>query len=234
MLAQVKSAALRGIDAFPVAVEVDVSFGLPLFAMVGLPDASVRESRDRVRAAIRLGAHSLGATPRRRRHGSAPAPLVICAANAIASGPTWTCAAPSASEVCSGCRPCTGRLARTPYWAPALRPGGCGFAFGVFREKGAAWRLPPRSASSSVRRSRPISASTCSSCARSEACSRVRASRSSRTACASCGVTHPTAPNPEACVQPPVRIPSVYAAWMAANTCLRFQAQAQLSPGCVR
>ena len=53
MLAQVKSAALRGIDAFPVAVEVDVSFGLPLFAMVGLPDASVRESRDRVRAAIR-------------------------------------------------------------------------------------------------------------------------------------------------------------------------------------
>ncbi len=53
MLAQVQSAALRGIDAFPVAVEVDVSFGLPLFAMVGLPDASVRESRDRVRAAIR-------------------------------------------------------------------------------------------------------------------------------------------------------------------------------------
>lgn len=53
MLAQVLSAALRGIDAFPVTVEVDVSFGLPVFAMVGLPDASVRESRDRVRAAIR-------------------------------------------------------------------------------------------------------------------------------------------------------------------------------------
>ncbi len=53
MLAQVQSAALRGIDAFPVSVEVDVSFGLPIFAMVGLPDASVRESRDRVRAAIR-------------------------------------------------------------------------------------------------------------------------------------------------------------------------------------
>ncbi|MEP7118106.1 MAG: YifB family Mg chelatase-like AAA ATPase [Acidobacteriota bacterium] len=48
-----QSAALRGIDAFPVSVEVDVSFGLPVFAMVGLPDASVRESRDRVRAAIR-------------------------------------------------------------------------------------------------------------------------------------------------------------------------------------
>ena len=53
MLAQMQSAALRGIEAFPVQVEVDVSFGLPVFAMVGLPDASVRESRDRVRAAIR-------------------------------------------------------------------------------------------------------------------------------------------------------------------------------------
>jgi magnesium chelatase family protein len=42
-----------GIDACPVHVEVDVSFGLPSFTMVGLPDASVRESRDRVRSAIR-------------------------------------------------------------------------------------------------------------------------------------------------------------------------------------
>lgn len=53
MLAQLHSAALRGLDAIPVAIEVDVSLGLPVFAMVGLPDASVRESRDRVRAAIR-------------------------------------------------------------------------------------------------------------------------------------------------------------------------------------
>jgi len=53
MLAQLQTAALRGLDAFPVHVEVDVAFGLPVFAMVGLPDASVRESRDRVRAAIR-------------------------------------------------------------------------------------------------------------------------------------------------------------------------------------
>src|SRR4029453_15399044 len=41
------------MDACPVQVEVDVSFGLPGFHMVGLPDASVRESRDRVRTAIR-------------------------------------------------------------------------------------------------------------------------------------------------------------------------------------
>jgi magnesium chelatase family protein len=53
VLASVRTAALFGIDAFLVNVEVDVSFGLPSFAMVGLPDASVRESRDRVRTAIR-------------------------------------------------------------------------------------------------------------------------------------------------------------------------------------
>ena len=41
------------MDVFPVHVEVDVTFGLPCFTMVGLPDPSVRESRDRVRSAIR-------------------------------------------------------------------------------------------------------------------------------------------------------------------------------------
>jgi magnesium chelatase family protein len=53
MLACVRTAAVFGIDAATVDVEVDVSFGLPCFTMVGLPDASVRESRDRVRSAIR-------------------------------------------------------------------------------------------------------------------------------------------------------------------------------------
>ncbi len=53
MLASLRTAAVFGIEACPVHVEVDVSFGLPGFTMVGLPDASVRESRDRVRAAIR-------------------------------------------------------------------------------------------------------------------------------------------------------------------------------------
>jgi len=53
MLARLRTAAVVGIDACPVHVEVDVSFGLPTFTMVGLPDASVRESRDRVRSAIR-------------------------------------------------------------------------------------------------------------------------------------------------------------------------------------
>jgi magnesium chelatase family protein len=53
VLARLRTAALIGIEACPVHVEVDVSFGFPSFTMVGLPDASVRESRDRVRSAIR-------------------------------------------------------------------------------------------------------------------------------------------------------------------------------------
>ncbi len=53
MLACFRTAALFGVEACAVNVEVDVSFGLPSFTMVGLPDASVRESRDRVKSAIR-------------------------------------------------------------------------------------------------------------------------------------------------------------------------------------
>lgn len=53
MLASLRSAAVVGVDALPVFVEVDVSLGMPIFTMVGLPDTSVRESRDRVRTAIR-------------------------------------------------------------------------------------------------------------------------------------------------------------------------------------
>ena len=53
MLASLRSAAVFGVDAYPVHIEVDVSFGLPNFTMVGLPDPTVRESRDRVRSAIK-------------------------------------------------------------------------------------------------------------------------------------------------------------------------------------
>ena len=53
MLARVRSCALLGIDAYPVEVEVDVGRGLPSFSTVGLPDAAVRESRERVISAIR-------------------------------------------------------------------------------------------------------------------------------------------------------------------------------------
>ncbi|AWN24481.1 ATP-dependent protease [Deinococcus irradiatisoli] len=53
MLATARSAALIGVDAVMVTVEVDVSPGLPAFAIVGLPDQAVSEARERVRAAIR-------------------------------------------------------------------------------------------------------------------------------------------------------------------------------------
>lgn len=53
MLVKVDSAALHGIEGVVVSVEVDVSRGLPSFTTVGLPDSSVRESKDRVKAAIK-------------------------------------------------------------------------------------------------------------------------------------------------------------------------------------
>jgi magnesium chelatase family protein len=53
VLAHVLSAALRGVEAALVRVEVDVAAGLPAFTTVGLPDSAVRESRERVRTAIR-------------------------------------------------------------------------------------------------------------------------------------------------------------------------------------
>ncbi len=53
MLAKVMSCAIVGLDAQLVEVEVDITGGQPFFSLVGLPDAAVRESRDRVYAAIR-------------------------------------------------------------------------------------------------------------------------------------------------------------------------------------
>lgn len=53
MLAQVDSSAILGIDAYIVRVEVDISSALPSFTIVGLPDAAVQESRERVRSAIK-------------------------------------------------------------------------------------------------------------------------------------------------------------------------------------
>lgn len=53
MLALVKSSAVNGIDAYSIDVEVDVAAALPSFTLVGLPDAAVRESIERVRAAIK-------------------------------------------------------------------------------------------------------------------------------------------------------------------------------------
>lgn len=52
MLARVLSSAVSGIDAYLVEVEVDIAQGLPTFTTVGLPEAAVKESRERVKSAI--------------------------------------------------------------------------------------------------------------------------------------------------------------------------------------
>ncbi|HEX9373832.1 MAG TPA: YifB family Mg chelatase-like AAA ATPase [Roseiflexaceae bacterium] len=53
MLAKVYSCAVVGLEGVPVEVEVDISQGLPSFQIVGLPDAAVQESKERVRAAVK-------------------------------------------------------------------------------------------------------------------------------------------------------------------------------------
>ena len=53
MLAKVNSAALYGIDALRVEVEIDLASGLPQLATVGLPEGAVKERKDRIRAAVK-------------------------------------------------------------------------------------------------------------------------------------------------------------------------------------
>ena len=52
MLSRVCSAAVNGIEAYPVEVEVNAGWGDTLIVIVGLPDAAVKESRDRVTTAL--------------------------------------------------------------------------------------------------------------------------------------------------------------------------------------
>lgn len=59
MIAKIKSYALNGLTGVPVEVEVDSSNGLPAFDLVGLADTAVKESRDRVRAAIKNSGRSV-------------------------------------------------------------------------------------------------------------------------------------------------------------------------------
>ncbi len=53
MFAKISSLGLFGLNAFPVDVEIDISRGNPIFDIVGLPDTVVKESRERIRAALR-------------------------------------------------------------------------------------------------------------------------------------------------------------------------------------
>ena len=53
MLSKIKSYALAGLDGYGVTVEVDIHSGLPSVDVVGLPDAAVKESKERVRSAVK-------------------------------------------------------------------------------------------------------------------------------------------------------------------------------------
>jgi len=53
MLAKVLSSAIQGVDAYKVEVEVDIALGLPHFSTVGLPEGAVKESKERVRSAVK-------------------------------------------------------------------------------------------------------------------------------------------------------------------------------------
>lgn len=61
MLSSVLSCGLSGIDGFAVTVEVNLANGMPMFEIVGLPDASVKESRERVRAASKNSGYAFPA-----------------------------------------------------------------------------------------------------------------------------------------------------------------------------
>lgn len=56
MLSHIYSCGLSGIDGFSVCVETDISNGLPAFDIVGLPDAAVKEAKERIRSAIKTQA----------------------------------------------------------------------------------------------------------------------------------------------------------------------------------
>jgi magnesium chelatase family protein len=93
MIAAIPSAVLIGVDGQQVSVEVHVSNGLPGFTVVGLPDAAVRESRDRVRAALLSSGLSwplrrvtVNLAPSGLRKGGAGLDLPIAIGVLVASG----------------------------------------------------------------------------------------------------------------------------------------------------
>src|SRR5215207_9601569 len=73
MLAAIRSAAVLGIDAYDVTVEVDVALGLPQWTTVGLPASAVKESRERVGAALLNSGFTV--PPRRITTNLAPADI---------------------------------------------------------------------------------------------------------------------------------------------------------------
>ena len=59
MLSIIKSIALKGLDGFIINVQVDISPGLPSWEIVGLPDISIKEAKERVRTAIKNSGYDI-------------------------------------------------------------------------------------------------------------------------------------------------------------------------------
>jgi len=95
MLARVRTAALWGLDAFAIDCEIDVGPGLPGFVMVGLPDTSAREARERVWPALRNAGLAppdrrvtVNLAPADRRKEGAAADLALALGLLAATGQT--------------------------------------------------------------------------------------------------------------------------------------------------
>lgn len=93
MFTRINSFGLFGIDAYPVPVEADISTGLPAFDIVGLADTAVKESRDRVRSAIKncgfkfpLGRITVNLAPADKRKEGTLYDLPVLVALLVASG----------------------------------------------------------------------------------------------------------------------------------------------------
>ncbi len=100
MLSRVRTAALWGLEGFPVDCEVDVGPGLPGFVLVGLPDATAREARDRVWPALRNAGFqlpdrkvtvNLAPAERRKEGASADLAMALGVLLATAQAPAGRC-----------------------------------------------------------------------------------------------------------------------------------------------
>jgi len=135
MLSRVFSYGVRGVEGYPVMVELDLANGLPGFTTVGLPDTAVRESRERVCAAVRNSGYqfpqrriTVNLAPAQARkqgpHFDLPIALAVLSASGQLSAGEWTRRYCFVGELAldGGLRPVRGVLAM------AARAKGQGFA----------------------------------------------------------------------------------------------------------
>ena len=134
MLCEVRSLGLSGISGYEVRAECDLSAGLPAFEIVGLPDAAVKEARDRVRAAIKncgftfpVSRITVNLAPANQRKGGTVYDLPILAGILAAGGQLRLDGPDSAYVGCLCPAPCGRWWACCPWpWPPGGRASsGC-------------------------------------------------------------------------------------------------------------